>query len=180
MVVPAQVLDAAQAKVAVASIASVVLGQDCPDPDPNPETKNKADMAKSPAMDKRRQLRQPCTQSNVQIAFTGQGAVSSVVKISVVRLKSAAGKELTTLVTRMPSLWRENGYEAWDGVLAPDSDHKASYKLSIPDWSAMDAALGVSSFNQMFTIEVDLDIGGTRTTVISPQFERVQPVMIKT
>tara|TARA_R110002096_G_scaffold433887_4_gene653872 strand:+ start:8056 stop:8610 length:555 start_codon:yes stop_codon:yes gene_type:complete len=175
----------APAVVAVASIASVQLAQDCPDA----KTASKADTASSsepPAKMKAKRARgagplvQPCTQSNVQIAFTGKGAASAPVAIEAVRLMSADGTELATLAVRMPSLWVESGYQAWDGVLGADSDQKASYKLSVPTWSEIDRQLGGSSFEQMYTLEMEVDIGGTVSTITSPQFERAQPLMIKT
>ena len=186
IVAPTAVSDATPAptsatNVAVASIASVQLVQDCPDPkqeatkSDKPDSKMKAKRAKGYGA-----LVQPCTQSNVQIAFTGKGAAGGMVKIGAVRLMAADGKELATLSVRMPSLWHDSSYQEWDGVLAADSDHKASYKISVPDWSAVETALGVSSYGQMYTLEVEIDIGGVATKITSPQFERAQPMMIKT
>lgn len=180
-VLPAPTLDPlVEAKAPVASIASVLLAQDCP----APKQEAKADMAAPKLKAKRAKgsgpITQPCTQSNLQIAFSGKGTPSATVKIAAVRLKSAEGKQVATLAVRMPTLWKDSGYEAWDGVLNADSDNKASYKLSIPDWAAVEAALGVSSFNQMYTLELDVDIAGKVMTISSPQFERVQPLMIKT
>lgn len=178
---PTPALDAAaSAKVAVASIASVQIAQDCPDP----KREAKADRAALKMKAKRAKgsgpLTQPCTQSTVQIAFTGKGTGSATVKIAAVRLKSADGKGLATLAVRMPSIWKKSGYETWDGVLSADSDSKASYKLSVPEWSAVETAVGRSSFDQMYTLEVEIEIGGTVTTLTSPQFERSRPLMIKT
>jgi hypothetical protein len=159
----------------------VQLVQDCPDPkkeaakSDKPDSKMKAKRAKGSGP-----LVQPCTQSNVQIAFAGKGAPGATVKIGAVRLMAVDGKELATLSVRMPSLWHDGGYQDWDGVLAPGADHKASYKLSIPDWSAVETALGVSSYEQMYTLEVEVDVGGVVTKIVSPQFERAQPMMIKT
>lgn len=172
----------AVAKLAIPSVASVQLVQDCPDPK---SEQAKADMADEPMRKAKRKagsgpLQQPCTQSTIQLAFTGQGPKSASVRLKEVRLLSADGKALGTLASRMPSIWKDSGYEAWDGVLAPDSDQKASFKLSLPDWSAVEAALGGSSFGPMYTLEVDVDIEGTVTTVRSPQFERGRPEIIKT
>lgn len=169
-------------KLALPSIASVQLIQDCPDPKME---RVKADRADEPMVKRKRKagsgpMHQPCTQSTVQLAFTGQGPKSATVKLKEVRLLTAEGKPLGTLASRMPSIWKDSGYEAWDGVLAPDSDHKASYKLSLPDWSAVETTLGVSSFGAMYTLEVDVDIEGTVTTIKSPQFERGRPQIIKT
>lgn len=179
-------LDAAAAKMAVASVASVQMSQDCPDPKTESSKAESMSMDESVAVSKGASARstrgfvQPCTQSTVQIAFMGKGTTSATVKIGAVHLKSAEGKELATLAVRQPSLWKESGYESWDGVLAADSDHKASYKLSIPDWSALESTLGRSSYGQMYVLELEVDIGGVVSTITSPQFERVQSIMIQT
>lgn len=183
---PVLVFDAAAAPavVAVASIASVQLAQDCPDA--KVDSKSDTSSSEPPAKMKAKRAKgsgplvQPCTQSNVQIAFTGKGAASTTVAIGAVRLMSADGTELATLAVRMPSLWKESGYQAWDGVLDADADQKASYKLSVPTWSEIDRKLGGNSFGHMYTLEVEVDIGGTVSTITSPQFERAQPLMIKT
>ena len=190
-------LDAATAKMAVASIASVQMAKDCPDPKTSPSAELKSMDEPEPVMKGASSSKpvgstsarlakgaspfgQPCAQSTVQIAFTGKGTASAAVKIGAVRLKSAEGKELATLAARQPSLWKETGYESWDGVLGADSDHKASYKLSVPEWSELERTLGRGSYGQMFLLEIEIDIGGVVSTITSPQFERAQDLMIQT
>lgn len=183
--------------VAIASIASVQLKQDCPDPKGQAKTDAKqnasASMGFAPSMQdpgpgrsaksKRKgngSFRQPCSQSTLQLAFTGQEGSASTATLKAVRLQSAEGKALGTLETRLPTIWKESGYEAWDGTLEPGADHKASYKLSVPDWSEVETALGGSSYGTMYTLEVDVEIQGKVTTLTSPQFERGRPQIIKT
>ncbi len=183
---------------ATPTISSVRLVQDCPDAkaqaSSTTEAKSNSTLIAAPSMpaskkkrvrskrkgDSTGGFRQPCTQSTVQLAFAGQTGSSATVLLKEVRLRSADGKALGTLTPRAPSIWKETGYEAWDGVLTPGADHKASYKLSIPDWSAVETTLGGSSFGKMYTVEIDVDIDGKVTTLTSPQVERARPQIVKT
>lgn len=169
------------------SIASVVLIQDC-----GPGTTGtrgassaghvKEEKAKIKAKRARGSgpMRQPCTQSTLQMAFTAPGAKTAAVKLGTLRLKTPAGLELAQLVVRSPTIWSENGYKAWDGMLPASVDSKASYAISVPDWGVVETAVGGSSFDQMYVLEVEVTIGGETSTVTSPQFERARPLMIKT
>jgi hypothetical protein len=179
---------------ATPTISSVKLVQDCPDAKANSMTKPSAPKTFAPSMpdakkkrskskrkgDSAGGFRQPCTQSTVQLAFAGQTGASATVSVKEVRLLSTEGKALGTMTPRAPSIWKETGYEAWDGVLSPGADHKASYKLSLPDWSAVETALGGSSYGKMYQVEVDVEIDGTLTTLTSPQVERARPQIVKT
>ncbi len=161
------------------SIASVVLVEDCPEP------KNQADSAKKDKVKRKRSassgpLVQPCTQSTVQLAFAGEVTAPTKVEIKAVRLVSTAGKALGILETRLPSLWQENGYAAWDGILPKGPEAKVSYKLSVPNWSELETALGGSSFGVMYTLEIDVEVAGKPSTLTSPQFERGRRQIIKT
>lgn len=198
---------------ATASIASVQLNQDCPDAraqsKASPKNKSSASMAFAPSMlepgpggsakgmsqprsrNKKSRRRPPCTQSTLQLAFTGQQGESSVATVKAVRLKSADGKDLGALATRMPTVWKDAGYEPWDGTIEPGTDLKTSYKISVPDWSAVEKTLGGRSYGKMYTVEVDVEIRGEVTTVTSaefkreatlksPEFERVMPQNVRT
>ncbi|MCP4447974.1 MAG: hypothetical protein GY811_21955 [Myxococcales bacterium] len=117
----------------------------------------------------------------MQLAFSKTGKTGAKVELKEVRLLSADGQTLAPLAVRLPTRWApEGGYEAWDGMLAPNAEEKASYKLSLPDWSAVEKSLGESSYGAMFILEVDVDIAGTVTTIRSPQFERSRPQIIRT
>jgi hypothetical protein len=102
------------------------------------------------------------------------------VVVKELRLLTVDGKQVATVESRMPTLWKNDGYAAWDGTLTADPEHKASYQISVPDWAALEKTTGKSSYNVMFVLDVDIDVGGTVTTVRSPQFERTQPMMIRT
>lgn len=167
----------AEATKVVASIASVQLIEDCPD--------TKADTAAKDVKSKRKAgfaagLEQPCSQSSLQLAFVGQGAKAAKIELRELRLLSVEGGELALLSARAPTIWGESGYAEWDGILAAETDAKASYKLSVPDFSALEAKLGGTSFGRMYVLEIDLAIGDEVTTLRSPEFERGRKEIIKT
>ena len=184
--------------VAQPTIASVQLIQDCPDPkvadakveSPAVETMADAPMpAQPPAQGASAASRskpgpggfqQPCTQSSMQVAFAGQGGASSQVEVKAVRLLSADGESLGGMDSRLPTVWQAESYQPWDGVVAPNTDIKTSYKLSMPDWNAVEEKLGGTSFGPMFMLEVDVMIGDQLKTIKSPQFPRQQPAIIVT
>ncbi len=116
----------------------------------------------------------------MQISLSGGVATGSTVTIKELRVLTTDGKQVGTVTAREPTLWKADGYAPWDGKLTSEPAHKASYYISVPDWGALEKAIGKSSYNVMFTLEADIDVGGTVTTVKSPQFERTQPMMIRT
>ncbi len=171
-------------KNATPTIASVTLVQDCNGKVvgaprsggyTKPDSKMKAKRARGSGP-----LRQPCSQSMLQLAFAGQGPQTAQVTLGEIRLKSSSGKVVATLATRNPTIWHETNYQGWDGILPANADSKSSYMLSMPNWGEVETAIGGSSFNHMFTVEVDVTIGDETTTVESPQVERSRPMMIKT
>jgi len=184
--------------VAQPTIASVQLIQDCPDPkvaDAKEKPSAVEAMADAPmpaqppakgASAMRRSkpgpggFQQPCTQSSMQVAFAGQGEASSQVEVKAVRLLSADGESLGVMNSRLPTVWQAESYQPWDGVVAPNTDIKTSYKLSMPDWKAVEEKLGGTSFGPMFMLEVDVMIGDQLKTIKSPQFPRQQPAIIVT
>lgn len=123
---------------------------------------------------------QPCTQSTMQVVFSGQGDRTSRVEIREVRmLHPESGETLAKLTAREPAAWADGAYQSWNETIGPHQAVKASYALSVPDWSVVDRALG-SSFGVMFVLEVDLKIGDESQTVRSAEFPREQPHMIST
>lgn len=125
-------------------------------------------------------MAQPCTQSSMQVSLSGVATAATSVVIKELRLRTVDGKTIATVEARVPTLWKSDGYAPWDGTLTSDAEHKASYSISVPDWAAVEKAIGKSSYNTMFVLDVDIDVGGTVSTVSSPQFERTQPLMIRT
>jgi len=194
-------------KLAVVSVASVQIMQDCPDPvtAPPPAAKPAAaptevagDMPPAAPMPPRagaaarrsthsgRSMRQPCTQSTMQLAFTGQGPAPATVRIKEIALFPAAGGaasggELGTLRSRGPAAFVDGSYKPWDETLKPGGDLKASYKLSMPNWSEVESRNGSkTSFGAMFVLEIDVEIDGVVQTVRSPEFTRERPHVMVT
>jgi hypothetical protein len=190
-------------EMATVTIASVQIVQDCPDsPDaPAQPTHEKpamssqaapmppalgdesraARVARGASADGSAPFRQPCTQSSMQLSFAGQGPEAAKVQIGAVRVLTSTGEKLGTLQARKPTAWRDSGYQPWDEMLPADSDLKASYKLSVPDWSVVESKLGDRNpFETMFVLEVDVEIGGETQTVRSPEFVRERPHVIVT
>jgi hypothetical protein len=123
-----------------------------------------------------------CTQSTMQIAFTGQGEEPGRVVIDRIDvIDPRSGKSLGRIDARRPQAWAADGtYRAWDEIIGAGTDTKASYSLSVPDWSAVERTLGRSSYGHMFVLEVELSIDGERQTVRSPEFPREEPHVIVT
>jgi hypothetical protein len=165
------------------TISSAQLVQDCPDPKPE-VSDSSADPLQDPPVG--RLVRPdgsytgPCDQSNLQLTFTRAGVIGQKVELKELRLLTVDGKLLSELSARLPSTWSDNGYESWNGVLALGSNAEVSYKLSVPDWEAVEVVLGGSSDAAMFVLEVDVDIDGVTTRVRSPQFARARPEMSRT
>lgn len=177
--------ETAPATTTQVAIASVQMQEDCPDPKPaSPPVPAKQALPARPSSmapsDSAAGYVQPCVQSTLQLSFTGQGDSASAVSIKELRLLSADEKALGTIETRLPTQWHDNGYQPWDQQLEPKTDLKAAYKISPPDWSAVEALLGGTSYGAMFVLELVVEIDGVSQTVRSAQFVRQQPVAIPT
>ena len=190
--------------VATATIASVQILQDCPDPKPAtgtpaspkveqipakpaapaktaPAESMPASMAPADSAGRHSGAYQPpCQQSTIQFSFAGQGAQSSKVTLKELRLLTPEGKPLATLNTRLPSVWGESVYTAWDEVLQAGKDINVSYKVAPPSWSEVEKELGGRSFGKMFLLEAVVEVGGETQTVRSSEFARFQPHAIPT
>ncbi len=131
-----------------------------------------------------RGLKQPCTQSTLQLALQNPGKVDATLRVEAVRLVDAASKKvLGPLVARKPSLWSDVGsYQPWDERVTAGAQIKVGYRLAEPDWSQVTATLGptVNLYAQPFVLEVDVSIDGTRQTLRSPEFLRERVHMIAT
>ena len=192
---------------ATVSIASVQMIEDCPHQDqhdPGPPTAAQKPTADSPA-ESAHSMAMPisegdvapgaaaqgrgggdfdqCTQSRLQLAFKSTGRGDANVKIKGARLLvPGSGKRAGELQTRKPQVWTEtDGYRAWDEVVPNGEDAlEAGYKLSVPEWSKVDAMIGRSSFGFMFVLEVDVEVDGVVETLRSPQFPREEPHIVVT
>lgn len=164
--------------VAEVSIASVVILEDCPDTDGHSAAVE--EMADQDREDSADYLGMPCSQSSMQIAVTGQGETSSKLKIAAIRLLGPKGQNLGTLVPRAPTIWKAEAYSAWDEMIMPKTDVKASYKLSVPNWTAVQSKLGGSTFGPLYRLEADIMIGDVTKTVRSAEIVREQVEMVDT
>tara|TARA_R110002096_G_scaffold433887_2_gene653760 strand:+ start:68133 stop:68807 length:675 start_codon:yes stop_codon:yes gene_type:complete len=180
---------------AVVTIASVTLLEDCPEAKRVMPAREEERGKTAPNLnavegemvegdiaegDMDRVYVEPCGQSTMQMAITGQGEMSSALKIVEVRLLDAAGTRLDIISARSPTIWKDNAYAAWDQIVLPKTDVKASYKLSIGNWSKVEKALGATSYGRMYTIEVDIELGGAAKTLRSSQAPREPMEMIET
>ena len=75
------------------------------------------------------------------------------------------GQDLGTLSPRAPTIWKAEGYSAWDEMIMPKTDVKASYKLSAPNWADVQSRLGGSTYGPLYRLEVDIMIGAAREAV---------------
>ena len=193
--------------VATARIASVQMIEDCPQHDPPPPAQP-ASLVPSAQAPMGGQLLEDssvaagararpmdgaagdsalgwgpsmCTQSSMQIVFSGQGEEPGRVRIQRIRmLKPEGSVPLATLDARLPSLWNSGAYTPWDEVVPAGAEVQASYRLSVPEWSLLEKALGGSSYGPMFVLEVELEIDGQRQTIRSPEFPREMPHVVVT
>jgi hypothetical protein len=123
----------------------------------------------------------PCTQSTMQLAFSGQGDRTSTVAIEAVRLLDpTSGKAVATVTAREPAAWADGAYQSWNETIGPRQEVKASYELSVPDWYAVETQIGTGSQGFMFVLEVDVKVDDERQTVRSAPFPREMPHVIVT
>lgn len=155
------------------AFSSVQMLEDCPDPAP-------ATPASGMSPDDSSAVYQDCMQSTIQIAFAAQGEGSSQIALREVRLATPEGKVLGTIAHRLPTVWQDNGYVTWDQVLPGDTELKAAYKITPPNWQEVEKMLGTGSYGEMFVLEMDVEIGGVMKTLRSSQFTRQQPMAVPT
>ncbi len=193
--------------VASASIASVQMLEDCPDPkaaagapaSPKAQeaeqapAKRRAPAESMPAsiapssdslgpgaVGNKARYAPPCQQSTMQVSFAGQGPSSSKVVLKELRLLTPDGKSLGILKARLPTVWDESVYAPWDEVVQAGKDINVSYKITPPNWGEVEGVLGSPSHGKMFVLEADVEVGGETQTVRSIQFTRIQPQMMPT
>lgn len=178
----------APVKVAEVTIASVTMLEDCKDEPAAEEEQESQEAKRAPAegsslameMDEAKGYVEPCRQSTMQLAVTGQGDASAPLKIVQVRLLGPKGATLDVIETRGPTIWKDNGYSSWDQVVLPKTDVKAAYKLTLDDWATIEKNLGGNSYGPMLSVEADIEIGGVKKTIKSSQVTREPVEMIET
>ena len=176
-----------------ASIASVQMIQDCPDPEG--EAAKSAEKPMPPASESVAQgarmrgdspdgapFRQPCTQSTMQLSLAHDAPDAQRVEVVAVRLMRGTDA-LGPIPARKPSKWNDSGtYDAWDERVPVGSEIKVGYRLGEPDWSKVQDKLGsgVDPYGQRYVLEVDLKMEGHTFTVRSPEFSREYPHVVVT
>jgi hypothetical protein len=161
-----------------ATIASVELLEDCPDPEPASEER---EAAKSSELQSTR--RAACEQSTLQLALAHDATQAQLVDVVAVRLLRAETKQsLTTLSARKPSKWDGNGvYQEWDRVVPVGNTIEVSYRLAAPDWNVVQEKLSPgNTYGERYLVEVDLAMAGAITTVRSTEIARLQPDLVET
>lgn len=192
--------------VSKASIASVTMIEDCPQHDPPPPPADEevapaapakpaeapaqaarrappsADISAGDSIDGRGIPSDMCTQSTMQLAFSADGKTPGKVAIKTIRvLDPKSEKPLGNVTARVPTTWTKAGnYEAWDEIVPAGEETKASYRISVPDWTKVEKELGGGSFGASFILEVDLEVDGVSQTIRSPQFPREEPHVVVT
>lgn len=121
-----------------------------------------------------------CLQSTIQLSFEGTAEGPSQVVLKGIRLVTLEGGTLGGVQARLPTQWQDNQYQAWDEIVPAEMHLKTSYKITPPNWGEVERKLGKSSYNVMFVLEVDAEIGGAIVTLRSSSFARQQPVAIPT
>lgn len=174
--------------LATVAVSSIYLMNDCPHLDPKPDedtSQAKPSAIEPPAQDAPSpgamarsvpkgdtadgltRQRRACSQSTMQLTFTGQGDASSKAKIVSVNLYSSGDVDLGTLESRVPMVWRDDGYVIWDETIPAKTDLKASYRLATN--GKLNAGPGGGG---TYYVEVVVDIDGKTQKVRSPEFTR--------
>ncbi|MEM6995786.1 MAG: hypothetical protein AAF721_35075 [Myxococcota bacterium] len=127
-------------------------------------------------------IEQPCTQSTMQLSARNPGDAPATIVIADIRLLDAkTKKDLAAISSREAMAWKPGGtYEPWDQRVPAGETIKASYKLGVPSWSAVDEAIGGGSMGHGFVLQITMTIDGTEQTVTSPEFAREPPHVIVT
>jgi hypothetical protein len=116
--------------------------------------------------------------SNVQMAFFASDATAPApISISKVLLLDAkTGQTVDTLEASAPSVWNGRSYEKWNESVTPGGDLRASYQLTTPDWSTIDAdakrTTNISSYSTPYKLRVTLRIDGVEVTIESGELQR--------
>jgi hypothetical protein len=180
------------------TIASVSLVGNCPDAEPDAKQEAKSADSGSmvnPALEKRApagdrvpdaegdsayEYEEPCVQSTMQLAIGGQGDRSLPFRVTALRVLDSTGKRVGTVSSRMPMIWKADGYQAWDETVMPNDAVQASYKLSLVTWDEGGAQTAQAPYGMNFFVEADVLIDGVSKTIRSSLIAPEPPDMIET
>ncbi len=153
------------------SVSSIYMVGDCP----SDTKKNKSKRAKG---DSSASYRRRCTQSTLQLSID-EATDGSKISIEAMHMLSEDGQELGEIIARDPTIWIDDGYRPWDEVLGTDR-HRVAYKISVPNWTDVEAKIGGTSYGPMFFLEIKVESNGVVQTIRSPGFPRSRVEMMKT
>jgi hypothetical protein len=191
--------DAAQAVKIV--VASVTLEQNCPDPAPAspgvmpaseiappsvvaPPAKSASAPAMPPPGDSPSVVphRRACQQSTLQLEISNDGKSEAAIRIASIELRDVQSNSvLMPIASRLPSAWAgDTAYEQWNERIAANTKLNVSYKLTPPEWYAVETKLGggVDSHGRQFELGVTVEIDGKPMTVRSPAFARAPEIVM--
>ncbi len=179
------------------AVASVQLDQDCPDPPasavvptagaratprsmpapvPNKPGDSPAESMSAAA------YRMSCAQSTLQMKLTNAGKAGAEIRIASINVRDVQSDSvLAPVKSRGPSAWNAaSTYEAWDEKIAGGAEMQVSYRLTPPDWYALEGKLGggASSRGREFDLEVTVEVDGKPVTVRSPAFRRPPEIIV--
>lgn len=148
--------DEADELAIVVQMTAATLADDCGIPAAAPKAKRGRTSSGARARMARR-----CGKSSIQLSVAAtQDAEAAKVTVKSVELLLESGTSLGMLEAQTPTVWSDNGYEAWDENVDPGEDLSVSYTLAQLDWSQVkDRA------NQTFTVKAVVSIGGSDQTV---------------
>jgi hypothetical protein len=154
-------------------------------PTPKERAAAKKGAGRRPQDGRGRALRQPCTQSTVQLAVAGDSADAPPrrFKVEAVRLLDAASQKVAgTAKLREPTRWEAGMYRPWDERVAAQAVENVSYKLGEPDVSkaAETVGPGFDAREGPFILELEVSVDGARQTLRSSEFSREPPHRIVT
>ncbi len=143
------------------SIASVTLADDCGTGPTQAPAAAPADDASAHVGDREMsgvsmsQAKRACEQSSIQLRIANGTADASHVAIQRVELIDAAGDVVAELISREPSQWADDMYQAWDEQVAPSAVLQVSYALSAADVTRSGS----------YTVRVTVAAGGDARTL---------------
>lgn len=143
-----------------ATLSSVTLAQDCPDPDPQMKTDFVSGACAQDGV-----CPSLCRQSSMQLSFDSSQLTPAKIDIRAVRVLDVNTRQvLDTLSHRLPTQWKIDKYVTWDETVPAEVALKTSYKLSAPKYDTFGEASRLA-YPQTFIVEVDVAIDGVVQTL---------------
>ena len=167
----------------LASISSVMLGDDCGDghvePDGDSADRDSAGGGAGVGDCADEGCWAPCEQTSMQLLFDVRRIDDPLqVEILRVRLRDYETREVyDELVPRDPKHWNDElGYIGWDEWLRAVDPERTSYDLSAPDWARIGGGDYWSTYGMTFVLEVDVRIGEVEETLWSDPINRAPDI----